>query len=54
VAVSAALVVAVAELTLWGYVAGRRMGLGIPGAAGAAIVNGVFGGLIVALTSLIH
>jgi hypothetical protein len=54
VAVSAALIVAVAELMLWGYVAGRRMGLGIPGAVGAATVNGVFGGLIVALTALIH
>jgi hypothetical protein len=53
-AVSAALAVAVAELTLWGYVAGRRMGAGIVGAAGAAMVNGILGGLIVALKALIH
>jgi|SRR5215217_1146955 len=53
-AVSAALVVAVAELMLWGYVAGRRMGAGTAGATGAAMVNGILGGLIVALTALIH
>lgn len=53
-AVWAALVVAVAELMLWGYVAGRRMGAGIAGAGGAALVNGVLGGLIVALKAVIH
>jgi hypothetical protein len=53
-AVSVALSVAVAELMLWGYVAARRMGAGTPGATGAALVNGLLGGLIVALTSLLH
>jgi len=53
-AVSAALAVTLVELTLWGYVAGRRMGAGIPGAVSAALVNVVLGGLIVALKSLFH
>jgi hypothetical protein len=53
-AVSAALAVTLVELTLWGYVAGRRMGAGTPGAVSAALVNVVLGGLIVALKSLFH
>jgi hypothetical protein len=48
------LAVALAELAIWGYVAGRRMGAGTLVAVGSAALNGFLGGLLVLLKVFIH
>jgi hypothetical protein len=53
-AVTLALVVALLELLTWGYLAGRRMGVRLPGAVTIGLVNCAFGAAIVFLKALIH